>query len=678
MQNPKPAPLNFLPNDPTGATWALPEDAITRFGKGYQDHIGNSEIALSPDETYFAVGTRIGLWWYDVSSMSPIALWETEQGMICAVDISPDGKLIALANWNGFIIIRDIQNGECITKIKRSEDRVIYKHLRFSPDSCMIAIVNGDGIVEMLDVHSGECIGQMERELNDKQINHNSKLHFSPEGQYIAASVMDQIYVWNSMAGTIIAKFTGRIIAFSPDSRMLACENSYRIHNPTSVPFASDVSVWDIVSGERISHFTEHKELVKAIKFSPCGQFLVSSDTSRTLLMWDLKKNVLKKSYVDYGRPFYLQDGTLLATVFTRGTIEVWDVEQREKLQTYEFPGESIGYKWFSKCPKLAIVYTLSNKLKISNKTQTYSTLREPICFPRKIQFIDGEGLALRGDTRDIVLWNIKNNQTQRISVQSEFNDSIKSFSILRGGDILVVNWNHDHNLYKVIKIRNAKGIPITEFAPPTQLGNDTIAISEERIAFAGKSGVIYLWDLKHSEVPRQFTGHTDHIKSLAFSPDGKRLASGATDKSVRLWDVDVGEEIATLPLNNPVFSMALAYSPCRKVIAGGMLREINIWCAEKLILLRSFPHQGITIKPFALAFSPCGRYLTSGTWWDKGMEKMAIRLWDVETGKNIHTFWGHTTDIETLTFSPDGIILASGSFDGTVLLWDLTPYIDT
>lgn len=677
MPNPKPVPLNFVSNDPTGTTWALPEGAIARLGKGYQDYSSDSEIAVSPDSTFFAFGTRVGLWWYDVSSMSPIALWETERGMVSAVDISPDGKLMAFFNWDGIVKVRDIQSGECILQINRSEIHKINGHITFSPNSHWIAIVNRGGIIEIVDVQSGQCITQIEQESNQQQTNYISKLRFSPDGQYIAATIGKQIYLWNPMAGTIIAKFTGRIIAFSPDSRWLASEISYKIHNPTSVPFASDVSIWDIVSGERIAHFTEHKELVKVIKFSPCGQFLVSSDTSRTLHVWDLKKKVLKETFEDFGRPFYLPDGTLLATNFIRGTIEVWDVEQREKLQSYELSVESIGYKWFSKCPELVIAHALSNKLTISEKTQTFSTLREPICFPRKVQFIDGKVLALRGDTRDIVLWNIKNNQTQRISYQSDFNEVIKSFTFLPGGDILVVNWSSNTNVYKVIKISNTIEMPIAEFTPPTQLGNDTFTFSDERIAFGGKSGIIYLWDLKHSNVPRQFTGHTDHVCALAFSPDGRRLASGASDKSVRLWDVDTSEEIATLPLNRPFTLMALAFSPCGKVIAGGMLRELNIWCAEKLILLRSIPHPEDSIRPFALSFSPCGRYLASGTWWDKGMQKMSIRLWDVETGENIHTFWGHTTDIEILTFSPDGTILASGSFDGTALLWDLTPYID-
>lgn len=79
-----------------------------------------------------------------------------------------------------------------------------------------------------------------------------------------------------------------------------------------------------------------------------------------------------------------------------------------------------------------------------------------------------------------------------------------------------------------------------------------------------------------------------------------------------------------------------------------------------------------------SLAFSPCSRYLASGSGWRRGMgiKKVAIRLWNVASGENIATFRGHPTDIQSLAFSPDGTILASGGYDGSILLWDLKPFI--
>ena len=83
-QNRRPAPFNVVQGDPEGTTWALPEGAIARLGKGIALSSGGPKLGLPPGGVYFAVQTRIGLWWYEMSSKSPIALWETERGMISA------------------------------------------------------------------------------------------------------------------------------------------------------------------------------------------------------------------------------------------------------------------------------------------------------------------------------------------------------------------------------------------------------------------------------------------------------------------------------------------------------------------------------------------------------------------------------------------------------------------
>ncbi len=119
----------------------------------------------------------------------------------------------------------------------------------------------------------------------------------------------------------------------------------------------------------------------------------------------------------------------------------------------------------------------------------------------------------------------------------------------------------------------------------------------------------------------------------------------------------------------------SVKFSPCGTLIAGGLWGEIRLWDAATLE-----PRMGMILpdscfRVGVVAFSPCGRYLASGSWW-RETDKVSIRLWEVATGENIHTFWGHTSDVQNLAFSKDGELLASGSYDGTILLWDITPYL--
>ena len=180
MQNRRPAPFNVVPEDPIGTTWALPEGAIARFGKG-----DISDVKLSPDGTYFAVASGVGLWWYDVSSMLPISLWETERGLINSLDFSHDGKWIVIGSWDQVIKVLDVQTGECVTHM---EGQDAFGGLACSSNGRWIAIAVMNGVVKVLDIHSGECIAQMDRGAHEFQSNDIHQLEFSPDGKLLAAT----------------------------------------------------------------------------------------------------------------------------------------------------------------------------------------------------------------------------------------------------------------------------------------------------------------------------------------------------------------------------------------------------------------------------------------------------------------------------------------------------------
>lgn len=694
MQNPKPAPFNVGQGDTTGTTWALPEGAIARFGKGDVDE---GDVKLSPDGTFFAVGTLMGLWWYDVSSMSPISLWETKRGMVNSIDFSYDSKWIIINTADGIIKVLDVQSGECVTQIE-GEDA--FGGLTCSSNGRWIATAAMKGVVKILDIRSGACVAQMDRGAHEFQSNDIYQLEFSPNGKLLAATVGNrrfsrdgqvlnpdtegtQTYVWHPETGEAIVKFAGRNFAFSPDSRLLAGAAADEASGDTN-RVDRCVSVWDLTTGERTSHFSEHTDWVEDIAFSPCGEFLVSSGRDKSLRVWDLAKGVQKKVYTnsetDWGLPFYSPEGQLLTAVFLHEeateTIDIWSVEPREKLQTIELVTGSVGAKWFHRCPQLAIAYALSSK-QMDGKTQTFPALREPH-FPwpyPKVTWLDNQTLVSTRDYPGIELWDVVQKRPQETLMKGKY---IHTYTVLPCGKILGSNLRNETKVWDVSKPDH----PIVEFTVPKEpsdwVRHEVFAPTGNRIAAGSREGTVYVWNFQNPEEPTLLTGHTDYVTSLAFSLDGKRLVSGARDDTTRLWDVESGKQIATLPLNEPRTTMGIAFSPCGKIIAGGMDDEIRLWCAEQLTTLRAIPQPEDSQHTYALAFSPCGKYLVSGTWWQQGMEKMAIRLWEVETGENIHTFWGHTTDVQSLDFSPDGILLASGADDGTILIWDVKPFISS
>lgn len=677
MNNPRPAPLNVIPDNPTGNTWALPDGAIARFGKGFHEKMGSSWIALSPDYSYFTVGTRLGIWWYDIATMTPIALWDTDHGMISAIDISPDGKLIAIANCNGIIKIMDIKSGDLIIQIKRSEDRNIYSHIVFSPDSKRLATAIRSRLVEIIDIQNGECISQMDWGTEKDGSYLILKFGFSQDGEHITATVGMQTYFWNPNTGEIATILEGRNFTFTLDNSLLISENHYVIPNTTPPRGATSISVWDNNTWELVRTLSEEHYITGSKAISPCSQYLTISDFNSTVHVWNLKTGTLQESYDYFSgyviKLFYLDDETLLSLESTEETYTVWNVKKCEKLQTYEKQDDRIGYHWFLRRPELFIAHTLSQKTTVSEEIYTFETLREPISFPNSVSFSpDGNTLAIKGELNGIGLWDITSKQTQHILIP---NEQVDAFNYLPCGDILAIGSDRGFNSssvnYKVWNINHTGEYLIAEFTT-MELGRHTFAITDNRIAVGGKDGTLYLWQPKENTEPRSLIGHTEHILSLAFSSDGTRLFSGSSDNTVRLWDVELGEEIATLPFEKPTQTLALAFSPCNTMIAGGMFEEIRLWCAETLKPLNTIPQTMDGERPYALTFSPCGRYLASGTWWQRGMDKMAIRIWEIETRENITTFWGHNTDIQTLTFSPDGTLLASGGFDGTTLLWDL------
>ena len=182
-------------------------------------------------------------------------------------------------------------------------------------------------------------------------------------------------------------------------------------------------------------------------------------------------------------------------------------------------------------------------------------------------------------------------------------------------------------------------------------------------LASGSDDETIRLWDAVTGTHRRTLRGHTSWIRSVAFSPDGRTLASGSDDDTIRIWNAVSGARQRTLT-GHTSGVLSVAFSPDGRTLASGSYREIRIWDADTGAHKNTLT--GHTFGVISVAFSPDGRTLASGS------SDETMRFWDVVSGAHQRTLTGHTDLVWSVAFSPDGSILASGSGDGTVLLWEL------
>ena len=475
------------------------------------------------------------------------------------------------------------------------------------------------------------------RELAASSVNN---LAIDPERSILLA--MESVSITRSADGTILPESLEalhRAVVTSPIRRtleghgvsVLSADYSPNGKQLATIGADGTIILWNSGTGDeilRISGTTTPGDLVttQRIAFSPDGKFLIGADRNQVKIYDPTSGNLIESldgHQKDVTAIAFSKDGKHIASGAQDGSIMIWEALTGNAVMQMDGHVDAIENLTFTP---------------------------------------DDQRLISSSDDATMKIWDIRTGDL--LKDYSDFTGVTLGVTFSPDGTQFAFSDGTIHMWNLLVDLNDGQA-KISHQELFTIPGASSESFSPDGSRIAGVSGNdVKLWDATTGRELLTLVGHTGWAMGLAFSPDGKSLASTSLDGTVRIWNIAPGNETVTVSSPPAGFGTRVAYNPVgHEFAASGGDGTVTIWddqTGEPRLELNA--HK---LEVLSIAFRLDGKRLATGS-----LDGTAI-LWDTDSGQKLLTLTGHEFGVRDIAFSPDGTLIATGGFDETAKVWD-------